>query len=180
MKLYGRIFRSPEDPRFYPGQWQKYPVYVPRIQQSKSQPVLAHMRFAAPGGGSGHSIAWIPAHGPLLGRFQMPRAEMLSQPLRSLCDCNKFIVRIAAVSKLFSLRGSAVKGISPPPQPENFVFRGKPLHDCKVYKCMPYLCRYSGSVMACRRGGNTCGHPIFRLAVICFLCRNSGSVRVRR
>ena len=36
----------------------------------------------------------------------MPRAEMLSQPLRSLCDCNKFIVWIAAVSKLLSLRGS--------------------------------------------------------------------------
>ena len=62
----------------------------------------------------------------------MPRAEMLSQPRRSLCDCNKFIVRIAAVSKLLSLRGSAVKGISPPPRPENFVFRGKPLCDCKV------------------------------------------------
>ena len=91
----------------------------------------------------------------------MPRVEMLSQPLRSLCDCNKFIVRIAAVSKLFSLRGSAVKGISPPPRPENFVFRGKPLCDCKVYKCILYLCRYSGSVMTCRRGVESLAAALF-------------------
>lgn len=57
---------------------------------------------------------------------------------------------------------------------------GKPLHDYKVYKCIPYLCRYSGSVMTCRRGGIACGRPALRSAVICFPCRNGGSVRAHR
>ena len=59
-------------------------------------------------------------------------------------------------------------------------FAGDRCMTAKYYECIPYLCRYSGSVMACRRGGIACGRPAFRSAVICFPCRNGGSVRAHR